>query len=1048
MTTKQRSSFLLRGAVSGVPLFLLAALSLTGRAADKPKVQFNRDVRSLLSDNCFYCHGPDKNQRQAGLRLDLRDEAVKSGAIVPGKPEKSRVITRIFANDASLMPPTESHKSLTAAQKQLLKQWIAEGAVYEPHWAYIVPNRPPVPKVRIAGFASRNPVDAFIQARLVQQKIKPSVEADKRTLLRRVSLDLTGLPPTPTAMAAFLADKSPNAYEKVVDRLLASPQYGERMAVPWLDAVRYADTVGFHGDQNQNVWAYRDYVIDSFNKNKPYDKFTIEQIAGDLLPNATPEQITATCFNRLNMVTREGGAQAKEYLAKYSADRVRTVSMAFMGSTLGCAECHDHKFDPIKQKDFYALGAFFSDLKQWGVYADYGYTPNTDLKGYNNDYPFPPEITVSSRYLKQRIAEERARIAAIASQTKPALLRDPAATASFAGWREAGRVFLAKNPDGWQTPAAPEVKITAPTMKPAEGQKAPEPPTHSVQPDGSVVLASATPATVEIGVKPETTWVSSLRLEALPHAVNNGTVFRKGLTSGTLMLSASVRHADGKVDKLPIRYADAKNAEPRYSNGFAMLGVHRGWRLSSAHAKERQVSSWLLDTPLRMAPGDTILVSLPTTPAGCVRVALSPFAPENPASATFPASLRAGLNSAAPSPPILQAYLLGTAWSSEAFTKAKIAEAEIFACRDGKTPVLVSEAVKKPMVARVLPRGNWQDESGEIVQPAPPHFLTPITPPTPGKRLTRLDLARWLVAPENPLTARVFVNRLWRQFYGNGISGLVEDLGAQGEWPTHPELLDWLAVEFRESGWNVKHVVRLMVTSATYRQSSSLRPELRDRDPNNRLLASQNPRRLEAEFVRDNALAIAGLLNTDVGGPPVKPYQPSGYYANIQFPNRPYEADTDERQYRRGIYTHWQRTFLHPMLINFDAPSREDASCTRTVANTPQQALTLLNDPSYVEAARVFASRLLAIKGASDAVRLNAAYQQALGRPLKAKEKKSLLAFVSTVRAEYGKRPDDATKLLKVGNAPAPKTADPVELAAWTTVCRVVLNLQETITRY
>jgi hypothetical protein len=1033
------------GALLCAPLFLLLALSsLTGNAAPPPTrqtVTFNRDIRPILSENCFYCHGPDKTHQQAGLRLDLRDAAIKYGAIVPGKPETSKLINRVFTTDENLrMPPDASHKSLTEAQKNLLRQWVKEGATYEAHWAYIPPRRPRVPTIS----GAKSPIDAFILARLAEKKIKPSPQADRRTLIRRVSLDLTGLPPTPDAVQAFINDKSPHAYEALVDRLLASPQYGERMAVPWLDVVRYADTVGFHGDQNQNAWAYRDYVINAFNKNKPFDQFTIEQIAGDLLPHPTPEQLTATAFNRLTMMTREGGAQAKEYLTKYTGDRVRTVSMAFLGSTVGCAQCHDHKFDPISQRDFYALGAFFADVKQWGVYADYGYTPNPDLKGYNNDYPFPPEITVESAYLKQRIQQQRTRLGQVAMETQSRLQHDATARTAFASWCAEGKTFLANHGEGWEVPTTPTLRTTPATPGAAM------PGTHR-EPNGSVLLTNAAAGNLEIDLKPGTAWVAALRVEVLPHAANKDTVFRTGMKTGILTLSAALRSAaTGKPQPIRFRYATANYSEPRYSGGSEILGVHRGWMLSAAHKNERQTAVWYLDKPIRMAAGDTLTVTLPNISAGCLRLSTSPFVSEDYRSGTLPVAQIANVlsNPEVPAnrPLALRAYLWGTGWNAQAFDMAKALETDIIACRNGRTPVLVTEATK-PMVTKILPRGDWQDESGAIVQPAVLHFLS--QPKEAGKRpLTRLDLAHWLVSPENPLTARVVVNRLWKQFFGNGISGQVDDFGAQGEWPTHPELLDWLAVEFQESGWDVKHLVRRIVTSATYRQSSSLRPELHDLDPNNRLLASQNPRRLEAEFVRDNALAIAGLLNKDQGGPPVKPYQPAGYYVSIQFPSRDYNTSTDDRQWRRGVYMHWQRTFLHPMLANFDAPSREDCTASRTVANTPQQALTLLNDPEFVEAARVFASHLLTTPAPNDSARLDRAFQRALGRPIKPKEKTSLLAFLKTMRTEYAARPEDAAKLRKVGQAGASAVKEDVELAAWTSVCRVILNLNETITRY
>jgi uncharacterized protein DUF1553/uncharacterized protein DUF1549/cytochrome c len=1033
----------------------LAKQSSAIRNASAPRpapVRFNQDIRPILSDNCFACHGPDRNTRMANLRLDIRADAVARGAVVPGKPEKSSLVARVFAEGGRIMPPVSFHKRLTPEQKNLLKRWVAEGAKYEAHWAFIPPRRPAVPNLTDPRYPVRNPIDAFVRARLVEKRILPSPEADQRMLLRRVYLDLTGLPPTPEEVQAFLADTSPDAYEKVVDRLLASPRYGERMAVPWLDVVRYADTVGFHGDQNQNAWPYRDYVIDSFNRNKPFDQFTVEQIAGDLLPNPTPEQQTATCFNRLTMMTREGGAQPKEYLAKYAGDRVRTVGMAWMGATMGCAECHDHKYDPILQKDFYSLAAFFADVKQWGVYADYSYTPNPDLRGYNNDYPFPPEIKVESRYLKERMDRMRAQIAKLAGETGAGLQNDPAARAAFGAWREAGAAFLRRHPDGWETPA-PAVEVhpasPKPGAKPAATPAETKVAAHRVEADGSVLLTDRTPADLEVRLRPETAWVASLRVEVLPSPENGNSIFRQGVEAATLTLSAAVRRAAGKSQAVTFRHAGANIAEPRYRNGFEIVGVHGGWKLSSTRRSEPHVSAWLPAAPFRLAEGEQLTVTFPNIQAGRVRVSVSPFVPEDPDSAALPSDLRSSMEPAESSDAntlALRAYLFGTGWNTEAFTRAKAMEAEIFACRDGITPVLATEATK-PLVTRVLPRGNWQDESGPVVQPNVPHFL-PGYQADPGRRLSRLDLAKWLVSPENPLTARVFVNRLWKQYFGNGLSAQVEDLGAQGEPPTHPELLDWLAVEFRESGWNVKHMVRLLVTSAAYRQSSNLRPELQSLDPNNRLLASQNPRRLEAEFIRDNALAVVGLLNRDLGGPPSKPYQPADYYENIQFPDRDYIPDPDERQWRRGVYTHWQRTFLHPMLVNFDAPSREDCIAARTVANTPQQALTLLNDPSFVEAARVFAASLISDSAGGDAGRLDRAYERALGRPAKAREKESLLAFLGKMRAAYQERPEDAKKLLAIGMAPATAGADPVELAAWTSVCRVILNLNETITRY
>jgi hypothetical protein len=1009
-------------ALAGVALLAPAA-----RADDK--VQFNRDIRPILSDNCYACHGPDKSRRKAQLRLDLRDNAVEKGAIVPGKPDESELVARVFADNDDVMPPPDHRKKLTAAQKGLLKRWIAQGAEYEAHWAYLPIRRPDVPPIRNPQSAIRNPVDAFVLARLQAAGLAPSPPADARTLLRRLSLDLTGLPPTPAEVSAFLADPSPAGYGKQVERLLKSPHYGERMAVPWLDAVRFADTVGYHGDQNQNIFPYRDYVIGAFNRNKPFDTFTVEQLAGDLLPDAGDEQLIATGFNRLNMMTREGGAQPKEYLARYNADRVRAVGAAWLGSTVGCAECHDHKFDPITTRDFYALSAFFADVKQWGVYSDYKYTPNPDLKGWSNDHPFPPERVVDSPYLKRQMARLRADITKLLEAAAETEGRQ-----SLGEWRGAAAEALRAAPDGWLTPKPAVPRAGAPGA--------------TVTPEGTVLFTGpprkGAATKVELPVRG---WVAAVRLELLPHAEHQGKTVRGNGGSTTVQLSAAVRK-NGQATEAAVAFyhADADRKQPRYKDGFEVIGVTNGWATSAEHAGEKQTSVWLLDPPQRLGDGDTLVLTVRSDAAGCVRLSTTPFAALNPLEAGRTDLLAAGAGGAAAGP-LAEEFVLGTGRPAEAFARYKRLHRDWLECRGGKAPTMVTEAWEPP-VTRVLPRGDWQNETGEVVPPAVPHFLP--QPPNPdGRRLTRLDLAKWLVSRDNPLTARAVVNRLWKQFFGAGLSGVLDDLGAQGEPPAHAELLDWLAAEFMDSGWDVKHLVRLIVTSDTYRQRSDVRADLKETDPTNRLLARQEPRRLEAEFVRDNALAVAGLLNPEVGGPSAFPYQPAHYYANLNFPIRDYDPSTDQRQYRRGVYTHWQRTFLHPMLANFDAPSREECWADRVVSNTPQQALTLLNDPTFVEAARAFAARLLTEPQAKDDDgRLGRAFELAVGRPIKAKERESLTAFLAGQRAHYRDKPEDATKLLSVGLKPSAPNLDRAEHAAWANVCRVILNLHETITRY
>lgn len=1036
-------------------LLLLALLAPATVQGAGDVVRFNRDIRPLLSDTCFHCHGPDKSSRKAGLRLDLREEALKpaeSGEtpIVPGHPDKSSLIHRIFTTDADdLMPPEEAHKVLTASQKELFRRWVEQGAPYEAHWAYT-----PLVKPEVPGDAPR-PVDAFILKELKAKGIAPSPEADKRTLLRRLSLDLIGLPPTVSEMQAFLGDDRPDAYERQVQRLLDSPHYGERMAVWWLDVARFTDTVGFHGDQNQRIFPYRDYVINAFNSNKRFDQFTVEQLAGDLLPNPTVEQRVATGFNRLNMMTREGGAQPREYLTKYGAERVRTVGGAWMGATLGCSECHDHKFDPFTAKDFYAMQAFFADVKQWGVYSDYGYTPNPELKGWTNEHPFPPEIEVASPYLEKRAKALRQEMLASAHAALHEGQKDPARKQAFETWKTQIGAFLKTRPSGWLT-MKPVVKVS-PAAAPRKGAR-PDPvskpedvPAPLVAPDGWMLARASGADNTLLELQPGPVTVAAVRLHALPSAEHKGGILRQGVQNSLMVkpIFSVRRRGEDKAAPLSVAYADADRQEPRYSSTVQVLNLKDGWKTSHKEWNQPHQSVWQLARPVQLAEGDVLVVRIDGNNFGLLQVTVSPLAPLKPLAEDAAAKVSEGLTVADAGAELAELYFRSAPVANESWlAEYRRLEEDWRECRDGKAWTMVTEAVP-PLTVKVLPRGNWMDDTGEVTPPAVPEFLPASFRPAAGNpRATRLDLARWLCAPENPLTARAFANRLWKQFFGNGLSQVVDDLGAQGEPPSHPELLDWLASDFRDSGWDVKHLIRQMVLSRTYRQSSNLRPELREVDPNNRLLASQNPRRLEAEFVRDNALFVAGRLNLDIGGPSVKPYQPDGYYENLQFPNRVYTPERDERQWRRGVYMHWQRTFLHPMLANFDAPMRDECTATRTVSNTPQQALTLLNDTTFVEAARVFASQLLKDAAAGDVARLQLAMERAAGRPLHQEELDSLVYFLNSQRGRYQAAPEEAARLVATGVAPPAPALEAVEWAAWTSVCRVILNLQETITRY
>ena len=1038
---------LLPGLLGGAPF---------DEAAVRAAVDFNRDVRPILSNNCYKCHGPDGNQRKAKLRLDLRDVALERAAFVPGKPEESTLVARVFsAEDDFRMPPPESGKHLSEAQKETLRRWVEEGAPYALHWSHAPLTRPRVPEVADRAWV-KTPIDAFILSALERRGLSPSPAADARTWLRRVHLDLLGIPPASAEVRLFLSEPRTRREERAVDRLLRSPHYGERMAGPWLDLVRYADTVGYHGDQNQRIFPYRDYVIESFNRNKPFDQFTIEQIAGDLLEKPTTEQLVATGFNRLNMMTREGGAQPGEYLAKYQADRVRTVATTWLGSTMGCCECHDHKFDPFLTRDFYSLAAFFADLRQWGVYTDYDYTPNPDLKGFTNDHPFPPEIEVDSEYLRHREARLLGEMRKLLEDATRRMHADEATRSSFEEWRSSCRGFLEDHSSGWVRPDPMIVAAAAPSAAPSPAALEVRPvaadaagttsvPGLTLQPDQSVLIQQGSSAAFRLELEAATPRIAALRLELLPSAAHGGSILRDGHTATTVHWSVRLRGADGSEMPLAFRHAQANHFDPRYRNGFDLIGVKDGWLTSAAHKDAAHDSVWVFDAPVRTSAGNTLVVVFNEHAAGCVRISLTSLLMNEPYLSSWrerfaavldePDGRRAGA-----------AYLLSTGADGDLLARYKALEQEVLECRGGKAWTMVSQAAE-PFGTRVLPRGNWQDESGEVVQPATPQFLPP--PAGSGNAdglLNRLDLSRWLVAPDNPLTARVFVNRLWKLFFGTALSAVVDDLGSQGEVPVHPDLLDWIACEFRDSGFDVKHVVRLIVTSNTYAQSSRVRTEMLELDPGNRLLAAQNPRRLEAELVRDGALFIAGLLNLESGGPSSRPYQPPVYYMNLQFPDRDYVAHADERQYRRGIYMHWQRTFLHPMLANFDASPREECAAFRPVANTPQQALTLLNDPTFVEAARIWAERLLDSGDRSDEERLDAAMEQALARLPRPEERESLLTFLGRERAHYALDAEAARKLVSVGLSPVANDVPVGELAVWTSVCRVLLNLHETIT--
>jgi mono/diheme cytochrome c family protein len=1034
MTERRLALVLLLGV--GLAWSLVPTGAARADEAALPRViDFNRDIRPIFSENCYACHGPDKNKRKAGLRLDTRDGIFSAHddvhMVVAGKPEESELLRRLTTTDRNArMPEPKSGKRLSDRQIALVRAWIEQGAAWKGHWAYLPPVRPELPPLPPSppggegqgeGEFVKNPIDRFVLAKLRDAGLHPSPEADRVTLIRRLSFDLTGLPPTKAAVDAFVNDPAANAYDKLVERLLASPQYGERMAMAWLDLVRYADSIGYHSDNPMNVSPYRDYVIRAFNDDKRFDQFTVEQLAGDLLPGAAVEQKVASAYNRLLQTTEEGGAQAKEYEAKYAADRVRNVSTVWLGTTMGCCQCHDHKFDPFTMRDFYSLAVFFADVQEAAVGRREAGLPVPDGE-------LVPEI----QKLDEALAELRQKMEAQSADRAAAL----------AEWEK-------------QKANVPEWKVLEPQTLTAAGG------TRLTRQPGGVVLAGGTiPAkeTYTITARTDLKGITAFRLEVLddPSLPAHG----PGLgPNGNFVLSEfKVALAAGSqpAARVQLERANADHAQDQFPVADAIDGNRdTGWAILPAVGKPH-TAIFEAAAPLG-AGGDTTLtftLDHQTVYAqhsiGKFRLSVTTSA--NPTGGQgLPANVQAALAVAAEKRTELQKNELAAYYRTIdpalAPVRAEIAKLDARKAELLKgVPTCLISVSGQPRVVRVLPRGNWLDESGEVVSPAVPRSLP--QPPASGQRLTRLALARWIASRDNPLTARVFVNRLWKLYFGQGLSRILDDLGSQGDWPTHPELLDWLAVEFMDSGWDVKHMVQLLVTSGTYRQTSKASEELKERDPYNRLVGRQGRFRLDAETVRDNALAISGLLSPKIGGPSVKPYQPAGYWAALNFPPREWMNDKGESLYRRGLYTHWQRSFLQPSLLAFDAPSREECTCDRARSNIPQQALVLLNDPTYVEASRAFAERIVKEGGAGTAARLAWAFGCALSRPPTEEEARLLTALYAKHAQEYAADKEAARKLLSVGDHPMPNHADVAELAAWTSVARVILNLSETITRY
>lgn len=1016
-------------------------LVLAGVAFAQRPVSFNRDIRPIMADTCFRCHGPDAGTRMANLRLDLRNEATKANRagrtpIVPGKPEESQIVARVFhTNPARVMPPPSAHKELTDQQKETIRRWVAEGAVYEGHWAY-EPIRKP------AGAT----IDTLVEARLKEEGLSLAAEADKRTLLRRVTLDLTGLPPTANEVNAFLADGSANAFEKVVDRLLASKAHAEKMTMHWLDAVRYADTSGFHGDNLYPSWPYRDYVLNSFLKNKPFDQFTREQLAGDLLPNATTEQKIAAAFNRLNRTSAEGGLQPKEYLAKYGADRVRTVSAVWLGATLGCAECHDHKFDPLTARDFYSMKAFFADIKETGLVPDRG------AKAWGSVMP------LASAEQKQRLEQMDAKIAALRKQMENGPAQAPELLKAY----EAGEL-------AWKV----QRPLTAASRNGAQLKIYNEEEVDSTPYIGGILRAFRAPGkglvvatgpnpdneTYTITMKPAAGKYTALGLEVVQDDMNPG----NGVARGADRLAVTEVEAILGQKKLAFTLATSNVSDPTWEQP-AMSAIdgdaRTAWGVVTYGENKNPFLALRFAQPVVLTGTETLTVVIRhdavarKATIGRLRLALSTAQYAWPEGTDVTEQRNKGGKNPGGLPVEVVKVLRGEkdaepkalvsylAWSrGETVELARLEQQRYYL--DAEIPkVLLTEAVE-PEPVRILPRGNFLDETGAIVEPAIPARFGKLN--TTG-RATRLDLANWIVAKDNPLTPRVQANRMWRMFFGVGLTKVLDDLGSQGELPVNAELLDYLAAEL-QTDWDVRRLVKQIVMSRTYRQSSQATKLAVEKDPDNRLLSHQSRTRVDAEVVHDIALAASGLLVERFGGPSVRPYQPEGYLGALNFPKRDYSASRGADLYARGLYTQWQRTFLHPSLMTFDAPSREECTVNRVNSNTPLQALVLLNDPIYVEAARVFAQKMLAEGGKTLEEQIDWAYLRTVARPATAEEKAILKELHAKNLARFRAEPKAARQLLTVGDAPLAVKAKPEEVAAAATVTRAILNLHETITR-
>jgi hypothetical protein len=1025
-------------------------------------VEYNRDIRPILSDRCYTCHGPDTAQRKSKLRLDT-EEGAKADlgghfGIVPGDAAKSEVIRRISANDARRMPPAWAGAArLSEREISLLTEWIATGAVWQKHWSFIPPRRPELPAVSNPTWV-RNPIDAFVLARLDREGLKPSAEASRTTLIRRVSLDLTGLPATPAEVDAFVNDRAPNAYEKVVDRLLASSRYGERMAMRWLDAARYADTNGYQTDGERFMWRWRDWVIDAFNRNMPYDRFTLEQVAGDMLPGATTSQIVATGFNRNHRGNGEGGIIPEEYAVEYVVDRVETTSTVWLGLTLGCARCHNHKYDPFTQKEFYQVFAYFNNVPERGKAFKYGNSP-----------PVIAAPTAEQQATVTALDRDRAAASALLAKLEPEIAKAQRA------WEQQvaqANVDWARSRDiAVDLPLGGNLHGTV-THDPAPSSKY----DYDME-NGPVVVQAAAPANIEpqqkdgyieVGNVGNFGFYDAFTVSAWIHPTSpNGAIVSRAkdepegsgwgfyLHDGHLQANLVQRWLDdgARVE------SEVTVPLDRWSH---VILTYDGSRVASG------VRVWLDGKPLAMkirlddlnqsfAAKEPLRIGAGLGPANRfrgeikqVRIYRAALAPEEIAMLAEPATVSEIARIAPDKRTTVQAQKLRWSfldeYAPEPMRQARKHVLDLDRQRErlvaGLPTVMVMQESATPHETHLLLRGAY-DRPGDKVASGVPAALPPLPA---GAANNRLGFAKWLVDPGNPLTARVAVNRFWQMYFGIGLVKTVEDFGSQGEWPSHPELLDWLATEFIRTGWDVKAMQKTIVMSATYRQSSRVTPEIEQKDPDNRLLARGPRVRLAADAVRDQALAVSGLLVETIGGPSVKPYQPAGLWKELTG-GADYKPDHGDALHRRSLYTFWKRTAPPPMMMNFDAAGRETCVVRAIRTNTPLQSLNLMNDVTFLEAARGLALRMLREGGATPAERLAYGFRLATARPPKQRETEVLLnSYRYYLDAFQGDR-SAAAKYLSQGEAAHDDKRDQNEFAAWSTVASVILNLDAVVTK-